>query len=158
MGRGQGWDGLPETRYPKPETRTFFRPETRNPTREIFENPTRNPTFSLEFYYKKGRFLALWPSKILKIFACGAGKWKNLVGWSSKILKIFACGAGKWRNLVGWSSKILKIFSAAIQNVAEFSHDFKGSRWFVEVSVGGILGGRRYLRGKIEKNPLGFLP
>ena len=36
-----------------------------------------------------------WPSKILKIFACGAKNGRNLVNWSFKILKIFACGADK---------------------------------------------------------------
>ena len=64
----QGWDGLPDTRNPD-----FF--------------STRNPTFFMKFYYIKGRFSALWPSKIRKIFACGADKGGNLIVYNEEMLQ-----------------------------------------------------------------------
>ena len=69
--------------YPKPDTRNpkpglFFDPKPETRPEENLENPTRNPTFSIELFTIKRENLASWPSKFLKIFACGAEKGRNL--------------------------------------------------------------------------------
>nr|CAD2177560.1 unnamed protein product [Meloidogyne enterolobii] len=74
LGVDQGCLGLPETRYPKPETRTFFRPETRNPTREKFSKPDPKPDIFHGILLQKGQIFGSLAFQILEIFACGAGK------------------------------------------------------------------------------------
>jgi len=47
------------------------------------------------FYFQNGRNLASYPSKILKIFACGAGKGRILASWPSKFAKFLPAALEK---------------------------------------------------------------